>query len=196
MLCYNILKTFWDRIHLNFVLVIHLLNDHDFDDINIDILDSEISKDEIIKAIKKLKSGKSTGNDNIIGEMVTACPLFFAPIFKKLFNTLFSNGTYPESWTECIIIPVPKSGDLTEPNNYRTMVLVSVLSKLFTSILTDRLLSWSEDEDKLIDNQFGFRSDKSTIDAIFTLHGIISHQLENKEKLFYAFVDFPNVQNL
>lgn len=44
--------------------VINLLNDHDFDDINIDIfLDSEISKDEIIKAIKKLKSG-TTFNQN------------------------------------------------------------------------------------------------------------------------------------
>ena len=51
--------------------VINLLNDHDFDDINIDILDFEISEDEIIKAIKKLKYGKSAGNDNIIGEMVT-----------------------------------------------------------------------------------------------------------------------------
>jgi hypothetical protein len=50
------------------------------------------------------------------------------------------------------------SGDLTEPSNYRPIVLISVLSKLFTSILTDRLLSWSEDEDKLIDNQFGFPS--------------------------------------
>jgi hypothetical protein len=39
--------------------VINLLNDHDFDDINIDILDSEISENEIIKAYKKLKSGKS-----------------------------------------------------------------------------------------------------------------------------------------
>lgn len=82
------------------------------------------------------------------------------------------------------------SGDLTEPSNYRPIVLVSVLSKLFTSILTDRLLSWSEDEDTLIDNQFGFRSGKSTIDAIFTIQCIISHQLENKEKRFCAFVDF------
>jgi hypothetical protein len=39
--------------------VINLLNDHDFDDINIDILDFEISEDEIIKAIKKLKYGTS-----------------------------------------------------------------------------------------------------------------------------------------
>lgn len=82
------------------------------------------------------------------------------------------------------------SGDLTEPSNYRPIVLVSVLSKLFTSILTDHLLSWSEDEDTLIDNQFGFRSGKSTIDAIFTIQGIISHHLENTEKRFCAFVDF------
>jgi hypothetical protein len=52
-------------------------------------------------------------------------------------------------------VPVPKSGDLSDPNNYRPIVLVSVLSKLFTTILTERLLSWSEDEDKLIDKQFG-----------------------------------------
>ena len=82
------------------------------------------------------------------------------------------------------------SGDLTEPSNYRPIVFVSVLSKLFTSILTNRLLSWSEDEDTLIDNQFRFRSGKSTIDAIFTIQCIISHQLENKEKRFCAFVDF------
>ena len=82
------------------------------------------------------------------------------------------------------------SGDLKEPSNYRPIVLVSVLSKLFTSILTDRLLSWSEDEDTLTDNQVGSPSGKSTIDAIFTIQGIISHQLENTEKRFCAFVDF------
>ena len=67
---------------------------------------------------------------------------------------IFNHGIYPDFWTECLVIPVPKSGDLSDPNNYRPIVLVSVLSKLFTSILTERLLSWSEDEDKLIDNQF------------------------------------------
>jgi hypothetical protein len=79
---------------------------------------------------------------------------------------------------------------LSDPNNYRPIVLVSVLSKLFTSILTERLLSWSEDEDKLIDNQFGFRPGRSTVDAIFIIQGIISNILQNKFKLYSAFVDF------
>ena len=83
-----------------------------------------------------------------------------------------------------------EGGDLSDPNNYRPIVLVSVLSKLFTSILTERLLSWSEDEDKLIDNQFRFRPSRSTVDAMFIIQGIISNILQNKFKLYSAFVDF------
>ena len=81
-----------------------------------------------------------------------------------------------------------KSGDLSDPNNYRPIILVSIMSKIFTSILTSRLLSWAEDEEKLIDNQFGFRPGRST--AIFVLHGIILHILQNKQKVYSVFVDF------
>lgn len=122
--------------------------------------------------------------------MLDANPLFCVPIFKILFNSMFDNGIYPDNWTECIVILVPKSGDLSDPNNFRPIVLVSILSKIFTSILTERLLSWSEDEQKLIDNQFGFRPGHSTVDAIFTLHGIITHVLVHKLQLFCAFADF------
>ena len=47
-----------------------------------------------------------------------------------------------------------------------------------------------EDEDNLKDNQFRFRPGGSNVDAIFILHGIISNILQNKLKLYSAFVDF------
>ena len=128
--------------------MLNLINNDHFE--NVDALDSEITENDIIKAIAKLKPEKSAGSDNIIGEIFTASPIFFAPLLKKLFNYIFNHGIYPDFWTECLVIPVPKSGDLSDPNNYSPIVLVSVLSKLFTSILTERLLSWSEDEDKPI----------------------------------------------
>ena len=46
------------------------------------------------------------------------------------------------------------------------------------------------DEGKLINNQFGFRPGRSTVDAIFILHGIISNILQNKLKLYSSFVEF------
>jgi hypothetical protein len=42
----------------------------------LDALDSEITEDDIIKAIAKLKPEKSAGSDNIIGEIFTASPIF------------------------------------------------------------------------------------------------------------------------
>ena len=80
---------------------------------------------------------------------------------------------------------------MSNPNNYRPIVLLSVLSKLFTSILTERLLSWSEDEDKLIDNQYGFRPGRSTVDAIFIIQGIISNILQNKLKIIFCIRGLP-----
>jgi hypothetical protein len=170
--------------------VLNLINNDQFENVDVDALDSEITEDDIIKAIAKLKPEKSAGSDNIIGEIFTASPIFFAPLLKKLFNYIFNHGIYPDIWTECLVIPVPNIGDLSDPNNYRPVVLVGVLSKLLTSILTERLLSWSEDEGKLINNQFGFRPGRSTVDAIFILHGIISNILQNKLKLYSAFVEF------
>jgi hypothetical protein len=80
---------------------------------------------------------------------------------------------------------------LSNPNNYRPIVLLSVLSKLFTSILTERLLSWSEDEDKLIDNQYGFRPGRSTVEAIFIIQGIISNILQNKLTIIFCIRGLP-----
>lgn len=57
-------------------------------------------------------------------------------------------------------------------------------------MINERLLKWAESSHLLNDNQFGFRPGKSTVDAIFTLNGIISNTLNEKEKLFCAFVDF------
>ena len=74
-----------------------------------------------------MKSGKSSGSDGMISKMFSACPILFAPILKILFNRIFSSGIYPDFWTECLVIAVPESGDLTDPNNYRPIVLVSVL---------------------------------------------------------------------
>ena len=170
--------------------VLDLINNTNFDVININDLDTEITEEEILRTIKKLKLGKSAGNDGIISEMLTSCQNLLTPVLKKLFNFIFTSGIYPNHWTECLVIAVPKSGDLSNPNNYRPIVLVSVLSKLFTSILTNRLLLWAEEEEKLIANQFGFRPGRSTTDAIFVLHGIICHTLQNKGKLYSAFVDF------
>ena len=56
--------------------------------------------------------------------------------------------------------------------------------------LLNRLSKWSEENDKLSKNQFGFQKGKSTIDCIFLLNAIVSKVLNSGEKLYCCFIDY------
>jgi len=39
------------------------------------------------------------------------------PSIGKLFNLILQSGTYPSVWSTRYVIPIHKSGDITDPNN-------------------------------------------------------------------------------
>ena len=53
-------------------------------------------------------------------------------------------------------------------------MLTSMFSKIFSLILDNRLRSWVEENNLLIENQFGFRKNKSTVDCVVVLQSIIN----------------------
>jgi len=91
-------------------------------------------------------------------------------ILCRLFNVIFDKGIFPSCWSEGIIIPLYKKGDANDTNTYRGITLVSCMSKIFTSLLNNRLLKWADANSIITDAQFRFRPGVSTTDAIFALH--------------------------
>ncbi|MEW8546452.1 MAG: reverse transcriptase family protein, partial [Candidatus Thiodiazotropha sp.] len=165
--------------------------EHDFDktDTVFEELDREITVEEVKAAINLLKQCKAPGRDNILNEYFLEAGDILCSHLVDLFNGVFHSGKFPDSWAEGIIVPVFKKGDDTLVENYRAITLVSCMSKLFTSILNKRLCTWAESYDKLSDAQFGFRKNKSTVDAVFILQNIVQHILNGNNRLFCAFVD-------
>ena len=152
-------------------------------------LDRLISTEEVKTAIKSLKNSKSPGEDNILNEYFIEAGDILISHITDIFNGIFNTGVFPESWSKGIIVPVYKKGDPTLADNYHAITLSSCMSKLFTSILNNRIYSWAEEQDKLSDTQFGFRKERSTVDAIFVLQNLIQHVLNEKRRLYCAFVD-------
>ena len=64
------------------------------------------------------------------------------------------------------------------------------MGKLFTAILNTRLSNFLEHNNKLGQEQTGFRTGFSTLDHIFTLHCIINFFLQRKNRLYCAFIDY------
>ena len=63
------------------------------------------------------------------------------------------------------------------------------MAKIYSQILLNRLNKWAEEEEKILDNQFGFQKGKSTVDCIFTFYLIIAKTLGSKEKIYCVFID-------
>lgn len=90
---------------------------------------------------------------------------------------------------------IPKKANSKKCEEYRTLSILSHASKILTTIVKKRI-------DKKIDtkldfDQFGFRNDRGTREAILALRQIVDESLRINKPLFVAFVDlqkaFDNV---
>ena len=104
------------------------------------------------------------------------------------------SGEYPESWCKGVMVPIYQNkGDIDSTNNYRGITLSNVLAKTISHILLKRINKWSDQHDKINNNQFGFQKAKSTVDCIFVLISIISKVINDStgnKRLYCAFIDY------
>ena len=154
----------------------------------VEITDKPITCAEIKIIIRKLKIGKSAGPDKILNEILKYSSPITLQAFAKLFNLLLETGCYPHQWKKSFIIAIHKSGDKNILNNYRGISLMNCLSKLFSAVLNERLITLMKD--KFSNSQFGFRENHRTTDSLFIIKSLINKYLhKNKKKLFVCFVD-------
>ena len=132
----------------------------------------------------------SPGMDNIPSEIIKASFSHISPFLLNLYNKMYSSGEYPRSWGESIIYPIFKKGDVNDAQSYRGITLISILAKIYSQLLLNRLTRWTADYDTITNKQFGFQKGKSTTDCVFLLHSIISKVLNSGEKLYCVFIDY------
>ena len=155
------------------------------------LLDRVINDEEIIKASKRLKNGKSIGNNVICNEIIK-CLVHtkFIDVIRMLFNAILTRTYFPSSWKVNYIIPIFKSNDSFDPNNYRGISVSSCLGKLFTLVINERLIRFLDIENALSSFQIGFRRGYKTSDHVFVLNTIINSYFSKGKKVYACFIDF------
>ena len=152
-------------------------------------LNKNITLEEVKNTIKRLSNGKSVSLDVISNEMLkhlTSKPL---QALIQLFNYCLEYNVYP--WMTSTITPLLKGGDPYNPDNYRAIALGSCMSKLFSSILLQRIQVYRLQCCPDHPNQLGFKKGAQTSDHIITLKTVIDkYTIKHKRKLFSCFVDF------
>ena len=95
-----------------------------------------------------------------------------------LFNAALDQSCVPSDWRKGLIVPIFKEGDKEVASNYRGITLLSIVGKLFATIVEKRLSKWCEDRKIFEQEQAGFRAGRSTVNRIFTLAEIIKRRRE------------------
>ena len=88
--------------------------------------DRPITSAEVVHACRTLKNRKAPGKDGITKEIRASLP-DMCSVLNKLFNVILSTGRNPDSWKTGVDVPIYKSGDSTNPSNYRGITLNSSL---------------------------------------------------------------------
>ena len=95
---------------------------------------------------------------------------------------------WPKDWKRYIFIPIPRKGNAKECSNYRTIALISHVSKVMLKILQARLQQYVNCE--LPDVQSGFRKGRGTIDQIANICWIIEKAREFQKNIYFCFIDY------
>ena len=151
-------------------------------------LDQDPTFEELNQAIRDLSTGKATGTDAIPAELLKENKNFLLPYLHHLLIACWHQGYVPKDMRNANIITLYKNkGDKGDCNNYRGISLLSIVGKAFARVLLRRLQILAERI--LPETQCGFRSNRSTIDMIFSLRQLQEKCREQQKPLLIAFVD-------
>ena len=80
----------------------------------------------------------------ISNEILKALNSEHIDFLTDFLNICFVNCVYP--WNESIITPILKKGNKSNPDNYRAIAVSSIIGKIFSTILLERLHKFKKEK--------------------------------------------------
>ena len=109
-------------------------------------------------------------------------------ILTTIYNKIWKTGEWPTTWTQSLVITLPKKSNLQLCQNYRTISLISHPSKVMLKIILNRLQPQAEEI--IAEEQASFRAGRSTTEQIFNLRILGEKYLQHQQNLYHVLIDF------
>ncbi len=150
------------------------------------ILNSDITIEEVSKTLKSMKNSKSSGPDGFVNEILKNNFEVIVPILTKIFNNIQNEDRIP--WNSSWILPIHKAGNKKDVSSYRCINLSSCVEKLLTKIINNRLTKWFSKWEILNIEQTGFKKGNSVIDNVLLLKEVMQIYKNQKMPLYVCFL--------
>ena len=146
----------------------------------------EVTRVEMMSAIKAMKFGKAAGPSEVNTEMIVASGQVGLNVMMELCQRLLDGRGIPNEWKTSIVVPIFKGkGDVMSCGSYRGVKLLEHAMKIVERVLEKRI----REIVNLNAMQCGFMPGKGTMDALFILRRMQEEYREKDKKMYMCFVD-------
>ena len=156
-------------------------------------IDSPITFAEVDAAINKLKNRKSPGLNGIPPEAYKTMNTETRQLVHGYVTAFFECDANYDGWHTSQCVPVPKSGNLSDPNKWHGVMLMDVSSKIFSSVMNGRAFRLLELHGTKF--QFGGTPTFGCQDGLFTLKTLLNAHKNHNLLSFVVFVDLVKAYN-
>ena len=120
--------------------------------------------------------------------MIAALDEFGMDKVTEVINQIYDSGEIPTELSKSIFIALPKKQGAIECELHRTISLMSHMMKIILNILMMRTRSKLSPE--FGKEQYGFREDTGTRNAIFMLRMLTERAVEMQKNVYVCFIDY------
>lgn len=147
-----------------------------------------ITKEEVMYAVKTAKNKKAPGPDETPTEIIKLIAEDQIGVLVDLYNTVYNTGIIPREWLKSTFITLPKKSNAKECKDHRTISLMSHTLKIFLKIIHRRIFRKIEQD--LSETQFGFRNAMGTREALFAFNVLSQRLMDVNQPIYVAFLDY------
>ena len=116
-----------------------------------------------------MSGSAASGEDSISIRMVRMSFDAIGPVLLHLVNSSLSLSDVPQSWKHSLVHPIHKTGNPSNPSNFRPISIVPVVSKIVERAVHQQLYNYLAQNRLFSPTQHGFRPRHSTETALISI---------------------------
>lgn len=145
---------------------------------------------ELIKTIMcGLKPSKAKDVDNVFSSLLKECSTELCKPISILINKSLREGYVPKMMKVARVIPIFKSGDIDDFNNYRPISILPIISKIMEKVVNQQLMEYIERNKLSTSKQYGFRKKSGTSTALIDMVSNLQKNKDNRSNVGALFID-------
>jgi exonuclease III len=143
----------------------------------------------VANVIHNLQNNCAAGLDGLkAGPLKAVSDVLCGPI-THLVNLCFRTQSFPDGLKEARVTILHKKGDKNMLSNYRPISVLKVLSKVLEKCISQQLYEYFESTKLFVNEQFGFRRQKSTELALLSAKEYILSAFKENQYVLGIFID-------